>query len=427
MPSFKQTPQKNIKLNKNKLMTLDEKHKEIIHNFTRAEKDQLPKLRSEKKQILKMLNGSDKATTPSSTDSRESEGDVDNSNNRDSGSEEEEEEEVENEDEDNDDENCLDIHERLNLEDRLAEIKSEIRAIKNSKKQYLLENSKYIFDYFENKKNISKDIQPAKTAKLSIVDTFFKIKSSVEQSEPENVNKNIISKYFHNIDITVVDMSQYVYPTDVCRKCHSGELIVYEDEGVLICNKCYANIPYLVENEKPTYKEPPKEVCFYAYKRINHFKEIIAQFQGKETTQIHADIINTIKQQIKKERIQIRQLTNEMVKEILKKLGLSKYYEHIPFIMDKLGVKPPVMSPELEESLFNLFIELQRPYSKVCPDDRVNFLNYYYTLYKLCELLGETQYLDDIPMLKDREKIIEQDIIWRNMCAELGWTFIPTI
>ena len=29
-----------------------------------------------------------------------------------------------------------------------------------------------------------------------------------------------------------------------------------------------------------------------------------------------------------------------------------------------------------------------------------NFLNYYYTAYKLCELLGETKYLQDFPMLK---------------------------
>ena len=47
------------------------------------------------------------------------------------------------------------------------------------------------------------------------------------------------------------------------------------------------------------------------------------------------------------------------------------------------------MSQELEETLCNLFMEIQKPYSKYCPRDRVNFLNYYYTLYKLCELLGE--------------------------------------
>jgi hypothetical protein len=41
--------------------------------------------------------------------------------------------------------------------------------------------------------------------------------------------------------------------------------------------------------------------------------------------------------------------------------------------------------------------------------------------------LGEEQYLKDIPMLKDREKLIEQDEIWKKICEELDWEFIPTI
>lgn len=378
MPLFKQTNQTNIKINKKKLTTLDGKHKELINEFTKAEKEQLPKLRNKKKQFTAELK------------------------------------------------NATDIKIQLDLKDKIKEINGEMKAIKENKKNYLLNNSKYIFEYFEQKKNISKEIAPVKTKNLSIVDTFFKIKPKQEYVENENSN-NIVSKYFNNIDISFLDMNNYVYPTDICKYCNNGELISYEDEGILICNKCSASIPYLVENEKQTYKDPPKEVCFYAYKRINHFKEIIAQFQGKETTQIPAHIIDSIKQQIKKERVDIRTYTNENIKEMLKKLGLSKYYEHIPFIKDKLGIKPPVMSPELEETLYNLFIELQRPYSKYCPDDRVNFLNYYYTAYKLCELLGETQYLSEFPMLKDRDKIIEQDIIWAKICTDLGWTFIPTI
>ena len=31
------------------------------------------------------------------------------------------------------------------------------------------------------------------------------------------------------------------------------------------------------------------------------------------------------------------------------------------------------------------------------------------------------------PMLKDRDKRIEQDEIWKNICYELNWQFIPTI
>jgi hypothetical protein len=200
-----------------------------------------------------------------------------------------------------------------------------------------------------------------------------------------------------------------------------------DDEGVLICNNCSTNVQYLIENEKPSYKEPPKEVCFYAYKKINHFKEILAQFQGKETTQIPPDVIENLKQQIKKERIDINKLTYYETKGLLKKLGYNKYYEHINFIKDKLGIKPPIISQDLEETLCNFFMEIQYPYAKHCPDYRVNFLHYYYVLYKLFELLGENHYLPEIPMLKDREKLIEQDTIWKRICEELDWEFIATV
>jgi len=194
-----------------------------------------------------------------------------------------------------------------------------------------------------------------------------------------------------------------------------------------VCKECHCQVKFLIENEKPSYKEPPKEVCFYAYKRINHFREILAQFQAKETTQIPEEVIEQIKMQIKKERITLNDMSNKKAKDILKKLGYNKYYEHIPFIKDKLGIKPPVMSPELEATLCNLFMEIQKPYAKHCPDDRVNFLNYYYVLYKICELLGEDKFLPFFPMLKDPVKRIEQDEIWKKICAELQWQFIETI
>ena len=214
---------------------------------------------------------------------------------------------------------------------------------------------------------------------------------------------------------------------NICKNCNKGELIPVENEGIVICDKCHVSIKYIVEHDKPSYKEPPKEVCFYAYKRINHFREILAQFQAKESTQIPEEVIENIKNQIKKERIDVKQINNKKAKEILKKLGYNKYYEHIPFIKDKLGIRPPIMSPELEETLCNLFMDIQAPYSKFCPDDRVNFLNYYYTVYKLCELLDQRQFLSYFPMLKDREKRMEQDEIWKKICEELDWEFIPTI
>jgi hypothetical protein len=322
--------------------------------------------------------------------------------------------------------NNLSIEQIMEIKDRMIEINKSIKDLKTQKNDYYLNNSKFIFEYFENKKNISNSENKVATSKCKLVDQFFKIKND-DINVNENINKNIVHKYLCNIDESFLDINAFIRPVDICNYCFKGELIPLDDEGVLICNNCSVNVPYLIENEKPSYKEPPKEVCFYAYKKINHFKEILAQYQGKETTQIPIDVIELIKQQIKKERIELEQLTHHKTKEILKKLGFNKYYEHIAFIKNKLGIKPPVMTPELEETLCNLFMELQSPYSKNCPDYRVNFLNYYYVLYKLCELLGENQYLEDIPMLKDREKLIEQDETWKKMCEELNWEFIATV
>ena len=381
MPSFKPKTNKKIKYNKKTSVTLDGKHKEFINEFSKNDNYTIPELKNERITLISKLEN----------------------------------------------ENTLTIEQKLDINDRINEINTNIKELKSTKKDYFLNNSKFIFDYFENKKNISSG-SSTNTNKTQILNNFFKIKEDDSENKIFlNKNNNIVQKYLSNNDDNFIDVNNFVCQTDICQYCFKGELIPLEDEGVLICNICARNIPYLIENEKPSYKEPPKEVCFYAYKRINHFKEILSQFQGKETTQIPPDVIENIKSQIKKERIDLIQLTNYKTKEILKKLGYNKYYEHIPFIKDKLGIKPPVMSPELEDTLFNLFMELQAPYSKFCPHGRVNFLNYYYTAYKLCELLGETQYLPHFPMLKDREKRIEQDDIWKKICEEKDWEFIPTI
>ena len=384
MISFKPKSNKKFKFNKKTAVTLDTKHKEFLHEFSRDE-DTILDYKYEIYKLKQKLN---------------------------------------------DENDSISIEEKLEFTDRILELKESVKQIQNKKKNYLLDNSKYIFEYFENKKNISSGIKSQSNPnKSNAINKFFKIKEEIDDEINliQNDNNNIVLKYLSNVSDDFLDINNFVYQTDICQICKKGELIPLEDEGIMVCNICSRSIPYLIENEKPSYKEPPKEVCFYAYKRINHFKEILAQFQGKETTQIPLDVIENIKLQIKKERIELSQITNIKTKEILKKLGYNKYYEHIPFIKDKLGIKPPIMSPELEETLCNLFVELQSPYSKFCPDDRVNFLNYYYTAYKLCELLGEEKYLEHFPMLKDPEKRMEQDIIWKKICKELDWEFIPTI
>lgn len=427
MSLFKYKPPKKIVLDERSITTLDSKHKELQSDFQYIQDTIIPELENERsmlKQRLQILKSgvpppSDGKGVPPPNDGNYAKY---TSKSEDKNSGEARGGVVADLRSKEATKPPSNLEECLEIRDRIKEINSTIKKHQQDYKNYYLHNSEYIFEYFETKKTITS----GGSMKTKSLNAFFNLPEAKKTEELFKNQHNNVEKYLASIDQTYMDVSKYVYPTDICQFCHQGEMIPIESEGIMVCNQCAKQVVFLIDNEKPSYKEPPKEACFYAYKRINHFREILAQFQAKETTCIPDNVLESIKQQIKKERIEISQFTDKKAKEIMKKLGFNKYYEHIPFIKDKLGIKPPVMTPDLEDRLCNLFMEIQGPYAKFCPDDRVNFLNYYYTVYKLCELLGRREFLPFFPMLKDREKRIEQDQIWKKICIELDWEFIAT-
>ena len=324
------------------------------------------------------------------------------------------------------------IEEYLDIVDQLKEKKQQIVMMKLKKKTYFLENSRYIFDYFEGKKNIS---EGGGKTNVNVLNNFFKIKSNDNEfadiTNKKYLESNLIyQRYWKNVTNEISNIQDYVVSCDICQNCHKGEMIPHDEEGILICNNkdCSIFVSYIVDNAKPSNKEPPNEVSYTAYIRLNHFKEILSQFQAKETTQIPPHVIEAIKGRIIKERItDTTKLNYDKMREILRKLGLNKYFEHIQYINSLFGIKPPHMNEELHETLCVLFIEIQRPWALHCPLNRTNFFNYTYTLYQLCVLLDQTQYLPFILLMKDLDKQREQDQIWKKVCGSLDWCFIPSL
>jgi hypothetical protein len=99
MPSFKPKTNKKIKFNKQKSITLDGKHKEFLNEFSKNENDKIPDLKAEKKELeLKIEN------------------------------------------------HVLTVEQKLDISDRIKEITSTIKELKSKKKEYFLDNSKFIFD-----------------------------------------------------------------------------------------------------------------------------------------------------------------------------------------------------------------------------------------------------------------------------------------
>lgn len=263
------------------------------------------------------------------------------------------------------------------------------------------------------------------TEEISNTDNVFNVKETVGLKRKDIYTDYLIVVEKQNIPRKIVKTM------DRCETCPDSNLLHFHDTSDLVCDSCGAIIACLI-SEELTYKEEQEtseKVVNYSYKRENHFNEWLSQFQAQELTNIPEEVIEQLRSELKKIKIKkLEDITHAKIRGLLKKLKLNKYYEHVPYITNILnGIKPPNMPQELEECLRMMFKDIQKPFDTHCPAERKNFLSYSYVLYKFCELLSEDEYLQYFPLLKSKEKLYQQDVIWKMICQDLMWEFIPTV
>ena len=307
---------------------------------------------------------------------------------------------------------------------------------------YFLNTGQILFDYYESQDAISKGeiTQPPSKNKRKPGDVLSALEDAASTEttniivQQENKPSNMQSR-----EILLDKFLQRIYPghsrksneiTDTLGECDCGEDMIFSaNEAMLYCRGC-GNIEFmLIDTDRPSYKDPPRESSYYAYKRINHFKELLAQFQAKESTEIPQDVFDIIVNELKKQRIEdTTNIKPAKMREILRKLKLNRKYDHIPHIINRLnGTNSQVMTRETEEKLLHMFKEIQPSFQKHCHKNRRNFLSYAYVLYKFCELLEFDDFLKSFPLLKNRDKLYLQDKIWEQICIDMNWQFLRSI
>ena len=302
---------------------------------------------------------------------------------------------------------------------------------------YYLKTGDLLYQYYDVQDKIATGkettIRKSKPGSILAILEAAEADASPEVSQPAKKTMQrdkLLEKY---IQIVEPDHARTIAPLEAeglgeCVKCFE-EMILSQNEAILYCQKCGHVDPILIDSDKPSYKDPPREISYYAYKRINHFNEWLAQFQAKESTEIPQEVFDSILVELKKERmLNMGHLKKEKLRDILRKLKLNKYYDHIPHIINRLnGQNAPVMSRETEEKLRYMFREIQPSFQKHKPVGRNNFLSYSYILYKFCELLELDEYLPCFPLLKNRDNLYKQDKIWEKICQDLRWEFIRSV
>jgi hypothetical protein len=259
------------------------------------------------------------------------------------------------------------------------------------------------------------------------LDTLFtnKTKKGLQRKEIYHQYLRNVEKFNGNIEDEKMEKPETFFTCTSCSASNLFHLSSFEH----VCGDCGRTI--LLLGDELSYKEEQEveKVVNYSYKRDNHFNEWLLQFQAQETTNIPVEVIDQLRSEFRKQKIKnISDVTHAKVRTLLKKLRLNKYYEHVPYISNILsGLQPPKMTQALEDKLRMMFKDIQEPFNKHCPESRKNFLSYSYVLYKFCELLDEDEYLPCFPLLKSKEKLYQQDVIWKKICEELRWEFISTI
>lgn len=358
------------------------------------------------------------------------------------------------------------------LEEQILNLQKQIKNIDNDEIKYILKSGKFLKSYYNNLKmqnqpknndnqnttlvNNSSNICFESKKTMAVKSLFDKIKgnntnetyketnnnssntnnTSTNDNKLVNNNKNntkqnisinkLYSKYMKIIDNNYIENEKFNIMNS-CSNCNQ-DMTLNHNNGIFNCNNCGLCKNFIIDTDKQNHKDPPKEMTTFSYKRINHLNEILAQMQGKETTDIPPQIYEKIYTELRKEKFtDISKLTVNKLKKILKKIKLNKYYEHIPYMVIQMGgVPPPIISPQVEDIIRDFFLRAQHPFSDCHDKDRNNFLTYAGVLYKLFELLDLDDYLKNFKFLKDDKKQYTQEKIWKSICKALNWEFISS-
>jgi len=313
-----------------------------------------------------------------------------------------------------------DIKHKSCLLDKLDNLKIQYNSINSNfdEMDYYDNAGDLISNYYEIREN--KDISVKETKNIL---EFLSIKKDTlhTNNQIKNSNKsNLFEKYCQRIDGIRINHDNGSNRIKYCKECHI-EKILDMSESAYICPCCGdSEIIILVEDRQVKDYSP--------YRRLNHFREWLNQFQAKQSPDIPEQVFFDIVKELNKNRIiDLSVLNKKNMKIILKKLGYNIYYEHVAYIINKLNnLPPPKITTDMEKLFISMFYKIQEPWEIYKQPKRKNFLSYSFVLHKFCELLELDHLLECFPLHKDHEKIMENDQIWEKICKNLNWEYISS-
>jgi hypothetical protein len=258
--------------------------------------------------------------------------------------------------------------------------------------------------------------------------------------KPQTREKEIYAEYLSRVEgddskIKESIAQQVIREHGVCSRpeCRGELQFDFRHENIMYCETCGSSEFMLAEEDVGTFNEPVvKPQAAFTYKKKNHFRDWLARSQGKEGTNIPDVVYDALLNELRKLRVKnSKEVTRELLIDLLRKLKMPKYYKNIAQIHYHItGKRPPQFSQLQESTLMQMFLELEPVYEQVKRPGRGNFFSYSYCIHKFCEIQYELtadeswqEKKKHFSLLRGNSKLYETDQMWKDCCKIIKWPF----
>lgn len=301
---------------------------------------------------------------------------------------------------------------KLDVLEAAERLKEEIRVLKSMQREHYFETK--VVSYL--KRYRERDNMKELKRKQDIVEEYVST-----QRDTARKQTHLIDEYLTELKCTPAKVE--MTDDDVCPKCTTKKaLLLCVTRSILSCPDCGYAITYLDATSNCTSFDDCIDFSQYSYKRINHYSLTLALIQGKETHRVSDHILHQIMLDLYNANTSFEDITLKKIRECVKRLKLKEVYDNVAQVYYRItGKRPPRVSAETESQLKNMFLKMQPVFQRHAPRSRTNFLSYNYVLYRSFQILGLDYMLENVPLLKGRDKLEANDQIFKKMCKDLGW------
>jgi len=236
--------------------------------------------------------------------------------------------------------------------------------------------------------------------------------------------------------------SDVVYQVS-CIFCTHNSFIVL-DRDTYVCDTCSSEYTHKAFETVHSLISTIGGECQtrkHAYDRIQHFKNVIQQFQGKKMTNIPDNLFEDIRQELhticltdetsEDPIIKYRHVTKQHILTLLQELRYKyeRYYDDIHYIHFVVTCRPRHDISHLEETLMNNFNLLSNTYDKYSAITthltRKNFINKQLVLFQLLHRHMYRCDINEFNFIKTYECMETHERICSDVFNILGWKYIP--